>query len=257
VSRQVLLLFLMSLMSACTRFIPPPAPLSTPAVSPEEAWARVLQRAVDAQGRVNFSLLARDRTDLERYLAYVAAVSPQSHPTVFLTRWHVLAYHINTYNALAMYAVLAHHIPVALDSFPKRARFFKFTAYQIGGAKISLYDYENDVIRPLGEPRVHFALNCMATSCPRLPQVPFQATSLDQQLTDAAAEFFNSAKHVQVDTTKRIVYFSEILRFYMKDFVNAGVAPSLIAYANQYRQQPIPEEFKVAFIPYDWTIYTQ
>jgi hypothetical protein len=255
--RQVLLVLLMSLVSACTRFIPPPAPLQTPAVAPEESWARVLQQAVDAQGRVNFSLLGHDRSDLERYLAYVAAVSPQSHPTVFPSRWDVLAYHINTYNALAMYAVLANNIPVALDSFPKRARFFKFTTYQIGGAQISLYDYENDVIRPLGEPRVHFALNCMATSCPRLPRVPFQATSLDQQLTTAAVEFFNSARHVQVDTTKRIVYFSEILRFYTKDFVHAGVASSLIAYANQYRQQPLPEDFKVSFIPYDWTIYTQ
>jgi hypothetical protein len=254
---KLIFLLVLSLVSACTRFIPPPAALHTTADAPAEAWARVLQQTVDTQGRVNFAQLARDRTDLERYLVYVAAVSPQSHPAMFPNRWEVLAYHINTYNALAMYAVLANNIPVALDSFPKRVRFFKFTAYQIGGEKISLYDYENAIIRPLGEPRVHFALNCMATSCPRLPRVPFRAEHLDQQLNEAASEFFNSVKHVQVDASKRLVSFSEILRFYTRDFVRVGVAPSLIAYANTYCQQPIPEDFRVDFIPYDWTIYTQ
>ena len=38
---------------------------------------------------------------------------------------------------------------------------------------MSLYTLENDVIRPLGDERVHFALNCMVVSCPRLPRVAF------------------------------------------------------------------------------------
>lgn len=255
--RHVLLLLLMAMVSACTRFIPPPTPPQAAAISPDAAWARVLDRSVDDQGRVNFTQIARDRSDLEAYLTYVAEVSPQSHPALFPGRWDVLAYHLNAYNALAMYAVIANHIPVALDSFPKRVRFFKLTSYQIGGKKISLYDYENDVIRPLGEPRVHFALNCMATSCPRLPRVPFRATILDQQLREAAVEFFGSPKHIRVDPASRTVLFSEILRFYTKDFVNPRVASSLIAYANTYRQEAIPEDFRVAFIPYNWTIYTQ
>ena len=255
--RKVALLLLVGMVSACTRVLPPPAPAGHPTLPPDEAWARVLQRAVDAQGRVNFALVAQDRIDLESYLTYVAQVSPRSHPELFPSRWDALAYYINSYNALAMYGVLAAQTPVALNSFPKRARFFKFTAYRIGGDNISLYDYENALIRPLGEPRVHFALNCMVVGCPRLPQAPFRAKDLDQQLDAAATEFCNSAKHVQVNPEMRVVRFSEIFRFYTKDFVNDRVAPSLIAYVNGFRRQNIPADFAVEFIPYDWTINTQ
>ena len=48
----------------------------------------------------------------------------------------------------------------------------------VGGKTISLYKLENDVIRPLGEERVHFALNCMVVSCPRLPRAAFSAAAL-------------------------------------------------------------------------------
>jgi hypothetical protein len=97
----------------------------------------------------------------------------------------------------------------------------------------------------------------MATSCPRLPRRPFLAHTLDQQLSAAAREFFNSAKHVQVDTAQRLVALSEIMRFYTRDFVNANGASALITYANMYREQPIPADFQVKFLPYDWTIYSQ
>jgi uncharacterized protein DUF547 len=43
----------------------------------------------------------------------------------------------------------------------------------IGGRAMSLYAYESDIIRKLGEPRIHFALNCSALGCPILPSTPF------------------------------------------------------------------------------------
>jgi len=252
------LIILLGMVSACTTLIPPPVPpFGSRAVSPEKAWARVLTRAVDKQGRVNFPLVAKDRSDLNIYLAYVARVSPRSHPELFPTRWERIAYHINSYNALAMYGVIANNIPKGFARFLDRARFFKFTEYRIGGENISLYDYENDIIRPIGEPRVHFALNCMAVGCPRLPRVPFRAKDLDQQLDKATREFFNRLEYVQVETEKQVVRLSEILRFYTEDFVNEKVAPSLIAYVNRYREEKIPENSAVEFIPYDWAVNTQ
>ena len=253
---QAALLLLAGIVSACTHVIPPPTPPAHPAGSPDEAWARVLQRAVDWQGRVNFPLVARDRADLDAYLAYVAQVSPHTHAVLFPSRWAALAYYINSYNALAMYGVIIRQ-PSDFDSFLDRARFFKFTAYRVGGKAVSLYDYEQAIIRPLDEPRVHFALNCMVVGCPRLPQVPFRALELDQQLDAAAQEFCNSVQHVQVHPEQRTVRLSEIWRFYTADFVNERVSPSLIAYVNRYRTQNIPEDFAVEFIPYNWTINRQ
>jgi hypothetical protein len=79
---------------------------------------------------------------------------------------------------------------------------------------ISLYDYENKVIRPVGEPRVHFALNFMVVDYPRLPNKPFAPDKLDSQLNEASVEFLNDPKKVFVDHSKKKVMVSEILKFY-------------------------------------------
>jgi hypothetical protein len=78
-----------------------------------------------------------------------------------------------------MYGVVYHKIPSDFNRFIDRARFFKFTENNIGGKHISLYDYENKIIKPMGDPRVHFALNCMVVDCPRLPDKPFAPEILD------------------------------------------------------------------------------
>ena len=39
---------------------------ANPGTPPYDAWTRVLEQFVDAEGRVNFEALARNRTDLDR-----------------------------------------------------------------------------------------------------------------------------------------------------------------------------------------------
>lgn len=253
-----LAIFVLSLqLAACATIVPAPTLPSGAVSSPDESWARALAQAVDDRGRVNFGFLAGNRRDLDVYLSFVSNHSPASSPHLFSTDEHRLAYYINSYNALAVYGVIVLGMPKSFDRFIDQARFFKFTKFRIGGADISLYDYENDIIRPLGEPRIHFALNCMAAGCPRLPRLPFRAETLDRTLDEATREFLNSAKHVQVDSENKVVRLSEIFRFYTEDFVNVKIADSLISYVNRYRAAKIPETFRVEFIPYDWTVNRQ
>ena len=241
------------LFAGCATLVPAPAALPGPG-SPQDAWARVLDRHVDDQGRVDFAGLDQDRADLDRYVDWVYRTGPNNRPDLFANREEVLAYHLNAYNALAMYNVLAAGIPDNLAGLRKLS-FFYLRKVTVGGAQISLYDYENKVIRPLGEERVHFALNCMAVSCPRLPRAPFRAATLDADLTREARRFFNEPRNIEVDAAARTVRLSEILHFYPEDFL--AKAPSLIAYANRYRDTPIPEDYRVGFVPYDWTINRQ
>ena len=217
-------------------------------------WERVLAQHVDAEGRTDFRALAGDRTALDRVVRAIGTISPATAPQLFPTGQDVLAYHINAYNALAMHGVVDEGIPDGFTSFLKRARFFKFRAVTIGGLKTSLYDYENDIIRPLGEPRVHFALNCMVRDCPRLPREPFLGTTLDVQLEAATREFFSREIHLRRRDDTREVWVSEILKFYTGDFVSSGKPQDLAEYINRYVQQPIPAAYRVRFIPYDWTI---
>ncbi len=250
------------LVSGCVTHIAPPVMSDTnrTQVSKEKAytsWAQVLRSHVDDKGRVDFKAIADNPTHLYRYVVYVSETSPEAFPQRFPRLEDRLQYHLNAYNALALYGVITHNFPEDFHRFSDRAKFFKFTEYTIGGEKRSLYDYENKVIRPLGDPRVHFALNCMVRACPRLPRTPFQAKSLNADLDALTKEFVNHPRHVEVLPAEGVVRLSEIFKFYEEDFVGAEKSPSLIAYINRYRQEPIDENFKVEFMDYDWTVNAQ
>lgn len=257
ISRYGLLVIAALLMVGCVTLPPPvasPAAASDTERDATMAWARVLERFVDAQGRIGFEALARDRADLDRYVAWIYGTGPNNRPELFPSREDVLSYHLNAYNALAMYNVLDAGVPNTLSG-PSKITFFILRRVQVGGTEIALYAYENDVIRKLGEPRVHFALNCMVVGCPRLPREPFDANRLEMQLDRETRLFFEEARNVRIDRAARIVYLSEILEFYTADFL--AQAATLPAYVNRYRVEPVPEDYAVRFIPYDWTINQQ
>jgi hypothetical protein len=227
-----------AMLTGCVTVPTPQAPASTPSEA-ISAYARVLERFVDERGAVDFAGLARDRRDLDRYVAWVSAKPPAS-----------LADHINAYNALAMYNVIDAGIPETHAGFAKIG-FFMLRRVTVGGEAISLRDYENRVIRPFGDPRVHFALNCMARACPQLPRTPFRAEALDAELDRETRRFMAEARNVRVDAARRVVFLSEIFAFYPEDF------PPLLPYVNRYRAERLPEDYRVEFIPYDWTVNRQ
>lgn len=217
-------------------------------------WGVVLMRYVDQQGRVDFSGLARDLGELDRVVAFIAETSPSSRSQLFPDRNSKLAFYINAYNALAMYGVVHAGIPASLGGL-RKFNFFYLQKFTMGGKSISLYDLENDVIRPMGEERVHFALNCMVVGCPRLPRAAFDSVALESQLEAAARTFVGESRNVRIDASRREVWLSAIFEFYTKDFLEH--APSLIAYLHRYRSGPISPGFKVRFLDYDWTVNGQ
>ena len=217
----------------------------------ESLWTGVLADHVDDQGHIDFAALQRSHADLDRVVAFIATVDPVTRPQLFPSRETRLAYYINAYNALAMYGVIDAGVPNSLGGLTKFT-FFYLRTFTIGGRSVSLYSFENDVIRPLGEERVHFALNCMVVSCPKLRRTAFTADRLDHQLENAAHEFVNETRNVRVNPAERTVWLTAIFQFYTKDFL--AHTSSLIEYVNRDRTEPIPQDFKVRFLDYDWTV---
>ncbi len=241
-------------LGACSSLVPRPDAGEVPSAEPLASWARVLEHFVDDQGRVNFAALTEQREDLDRYVAWVYDNGPATQPQQYPTPQHVLAYHLNAYNALAMFNVIEAGIPETNAGFNK-VGFFFLRKLRVAGQEMSLYDYENELIRKLGDPRVHFALNCMSVSCPRLPREPFAAQTLEAQLDREARYFFSEPRNFSVDEAAHTVFLSEIMDFYPDDFL--AKAPSLLAYANRYRAAPAPDSYQVRFRPYDWAINRQ
>lgn len=249
-----LLYSLLAILIVLTASCWSPSAAQETAADADMHWARVLHKYVNEHGQVDFCGLANDQADLRAYLDYVGRVSPQSVPAAFPTRKDAIAYYINSYNALAMYNVIVSGRPKELG-WLTRLRFFGGRRFTIGGKAMTLYTYENTVIRPMGDERVHFALNCMVLGCPQLPNLPFSGEHLDAQLDASARHFFSEPRNLQVDLGRGVVRLSSILKFYTDDFLKRS--PTLIAYVNRYVAMEIPPGIKIEFIPYDWTVNTQ
>ena len=243
------LALLMGWLCGCTTLVPIPELQSTQhSGNPIDGYARVLQTYVNERGEVDFPALQKQPGDLYNYIAYVAQYPANSiaNPNARL------AHYINSYNALSMYNVIASDVPKTHAGWAK-VRFFYLRELRIGGREMSLYSYENDIIRKLKEPRVHFALNCSAISCPILPKIPFSAADLYQALDRETRKFFSENRNLRIDHSLKTVYLSELLDFYTEDFISEET-PSLIAYVNLYSPEKIPEDYAIDFIPYDWTV---
>lgn len=219
-----------------------------------EDWDQVLDRHVDDQGRVDFPGLQRSPEKLNAIVAEVAALGPANDPARFAEPGAALAYHLNAYNALCMHAILRIGAPRALPALGLYQFFFN-TTIRVEGRADTLKEYEDRVIRPFG-PRVHFALNCMAKGCPRLPRKAFRPATLEAELDAAAREFCNDPNQIRLDPARRRVEISEIFRFFTGDFV-PGAAPTLTAYVNVWRREPIPAGWTQGFHRYDWRVNFQ
>lgn len=256
--RAALLIAVMCLLSACSTVIKPRLSDAAPLVlaQAERGYAAVLQRHVNDQGEVDFAALRDDKSSnsssgiraLEAYVQAIGAAPLNAAPTPQGN----LAHMINAYNALSMFNVVASGIQATHAGWAK-VKFFILRKFEIGGAAMSLYAFENDIIRKLNEPRIHFALNCSAVSCPVLSRTPFSADRLDEELERETRAFFARPDNLRIEPGQRTVYFNEILKFYTEDFTPAH-APSLIAYAQRYVNFMIPPDYQVAFTPYDWTL---
>lgn len=185
------------------------------------------------------------------FKGYLEALARPGQPDDRAAR---LVYYINAYNALAIEGILQGLSPSTLFG---RARYFKFKEWPLDGKSITLYDLEHKLIRPLGEPRIHFAIVCASKSCPLLRAEAFAVDRLDKQLDDQARQFVNDPFRNRFDVNSKTAYLSEIFNWFDEDFRGAGSTQRFIA---PYVADPAvakglaADQFKVEWIDYDWNL---
>lgn len=246
---RVLIILLPLLICSCQTMRAPEASFDEKFLE-LDPWKDTLQRFVDDQGRIDFSGIKANPSPLEYYLSSAMdeplTVEPISHDLLP----EIICHQVNLYNALAMYHAATSGIK------PKTlARFFVLSKFYIGGQKHSLRSFENNVIRRLGEPRIHFVLNCMVKSCPRLLKEPLVPHKLEEQLEMATKEFINDPRHIVLDSSRQQVGLSRILTWYEKDYLKNH--SSLLAFINAYRETPIPLNYSIRTLDYDWSLNDQ
>ena len=216
-------------------------------------WDTLLHRYVDDAGRVAYrDLAARDGTTLDGYLGALAEAHPEGW-----TRDEQVAFWVNAYNAVIVRAVLDGH---TAEGFFARRRLFTGYSRPVAGKPRTPDDIEKNVLHGFGEARLHFALVCASTSCPRLRRRAWVAERLDADLEEAARQFLADRAKNQIDVGAPAVHLSMIFDWYEDDFdgsaeaVRAFVARYVDPARRRYLEDAHPD---VEYLSYDWTLNAQ
>jgi hypothetical protein len=181
----------------------------------------------------------------------------RAHPEALESREERLAFWINAYNILAIQVVLDHY---PIDGIREAGNLirpvWKRNAGIVGGRNVSLGWIEHEVLRPLGEPRIHAAIVCASVSCPALRREPFDATRLDAQLDDALRGLLaDPDKGLRIDRDREELLLSRIFKWFSDDFAEQGGVLAAVAQhgpaevRDWLEQNPQP---RIAYLDYDW-----
>ena len=179
-----------------------------------------------------------------------------------------LAFWCNLYNA-GTQRLLADHTAL-YESALRMLRFFSIPAVRVAGHALSLDDIEHGILRArskygLGylprfladtfemrhrldtlDPRIHFALNCGAASCP--PIRAYTAADIDDQLDLATRGYLDAT--VEYDADAGAVRVPRVMAWYRGDF---GGTSGIRSFLRRYDAIPADREPSVDFLPWDWT----
>ena len=175
------------------------------------------------------------------------------------------AFWINLYNAFAQL-----QMQKGVELYNARTAFFKSKDFIVAGHRLSLDDIERRMlrraepaflpgfIRPLFmsgymrrlsltrlDPRIHFALNCNAHSCPLI--LFYEPGKIDEQLDKAALNYLTTS--VIYDAKTNVVQLPELFNWFPDDF---GKRRGIIELLRRYTIIGQNDEPVFTYTPWNW-----
>ena len=225
--------------------------LSQASTVDHEIWADLLGKYVKPGG-VDYSGFKAEEDRLDQYLKVLEDTDPEK-----LSRNEQYAYYINAYNAWTIKLILSGYPEIT--SIKELGNFFKSPwekeFVRIDGRLTTLDDIEHNILRPrFKDPRVHFAINCSAISCPPLRPEPYRGQTLDQQLEDSTRSFVNDENSYRLDGNN--LFVSRIFKWFSEDFSD-GVLGFYLKYAEGNLKEKLAAQrgtLKVKYLNHDWSL---
>ena len=229
-------------------------------------WTRLLQAHYDPiQGMDYEGLASKDWAAMKRIVQLLAEVDPAR-----LNRDQQLAYYLNLYNVTVVNLLMENRQVKSIRDLSTdpliRFNIFRKDLVLNKSGKISLKRLEDEIIREgFKDPRIHFAINCAARSCPPIRQEAFTGSKVNSQLDDQARAFFahpHLGARLEVKGGTLVIHLTKIMdtgSWFGEDFEKwgGGRAVFLRKYltAPQHRLLDIYSgHTELAFDAYDWNL---
>lgn len=250
----------------------PAPPAEAQAPPSHEAFTRLLADVVESP-LVDYRTLMAQRETLDRYIEALGATDSgqlESNPED-----DRLAFWINAYNACMLLRV-ANHYPIESggtglfgslrnlaagrpdNSVWQIPDVFGEEFCPVAGEARSLDQIEHEIIRPrFGDPRIHFAVNCAAVSCPQLAAEAYVGARLDEQLDRQVRAFIQDERHFALElSSPPVLRLNKVLDWYAVDFGGQGGLAGLFAPYVEPRERATLEDpgLRIEFFEYDWTL---
>ncbi|CAN5910466.1 DUF547 domain-containing protein [soil metagenome] len=216
-------------------------------------WDELLHQHVSPEGAVHYQGLLQDSLRLRQYLDQLGQNPPNNQNWTPDER---KAYFLNLYNAATVQLILRHYpVQSIKDIGPNLQIPFVRTPWTIpfipiADQKMTLDNIEHGIIRrEFEDPRIHFAVNCAAHSCPVLHNRAYAGDRVNEQLDQQARQFINDTRFNRI--TPDSIHISSIFKWYSGDFPKGK---AFIDYLNQYSKVKINPNATVTYADYDWKL---
>jgi hypothetical protein len=240
------------------------------------AWTAPLKKHVvliddGKASQVRYAEFAKDRAALKAYLDTLSKVSDRDFKA--WTKQQRLAFLINAYNAATVEKILTRYpdIKSIWDFGRIFGNPFKEKFIRLLGKEMSLDNIEHDTIRVDGaydDPRIHFAVNCAAVSCPMLREEAYVAEHLDRQLEEQTTLFLSDRSRNRYNAQTRALEVSKLFDsspWYGGDFRRGwkgytSLEQFFAKYANLLADDPAHQKIirdqkaESRFLDYDWRL---
>lgn len=207
-----------------------------------QSFNTLLQNNVSVNGNVNYEGFKRNRKVLSNYIKALGENIPQDD----WTQNEKLAYWMNAYNAMTIDLILRNWPVESIKDIKKPwdQRYWK-----LGDKYYNLEEIEHQILRKMGDARIHFGINCASFSCPPLLNEAFTAAKVASQLNIVATKFINDSSRNMI--SENSIEISKIFDWFSKDFKQNG---SVIDYLNKFSEVKISEDAKVRYMDYNWEL---
>ena len=193
---------------------------------------------------------AKDSAKLDSYLESFSGFDIET-----LDENEQFAAYANIYNALTVQYIIGRYPTRSI-----RAGFivgpWKRVFTTINGEELSLDQIEHEILRvEWDDPRVHYAVNCAAYSCPNLQTDAWFGETLDDDLNAAARAYVNDPRGVTIRRNGTL-QVSTIYKWFREDFggSNEGVIDHLLEYAEPELAIQIQAKRRITKHEYDWDL---